>query len=71
MDLKDNDFVALCHKHLEFNAQCISVRDIKETYDMRRVMVKKIYTYHYLYTPGDDTIEFIITGEFKTPKRYK
>lgn len=71
MDLKDGNVVALCHEHFDHEAQLISIRDIKETYDMRRTKVRRIHPYHFMYDPGDDTIEFVITGEFKTPKRYK
>ena len=65
MDLRDDDSVELCHEHLDPHSQRMSIKDIRATYDMRRVKVKKIYTHHYFYDPDDHTLEFVITSEFK------
>lgn len=71
MDLRDDDSVELCHEHLDPHSQRMSIKDIRATYDMRRVKVKRIYPYHYFFDPTDDTIEFIITSEFKKTKQQK
>lgn len=70
MGLRDDDCVALCHEHLG-SAQFITIKNMRATYDMRRVKVKRIYPYHYFFDPTDDTIEFIITSEFKKTKQQK
>lgn len=71
LGLRDDEVVVLYHsdngKGYHTDNQVISVKGIKETYDMRKVKVKHITAHYYMYTPDDDTIGFLITENFKEP----
>lgn len=60
LDLNDSDIVCLCKKRFDRDGQLISVKALREKYDMRKITVTKIYPYHFQYDPDDDTYELII-----------
>lgn len=47
LDLQDDEMVYICHEHCEPCVLPISVKSIREKYDMRKTMVKRIYAYHF------------------------
>ncbi len=59
LNLQDDDFVYFCKKHCEPFAPFYSVKEIKNKFDMKKTMVKKIYPYHFICS-GDLDWEFII-----------
>lgn len=59
LDLKDNDAVYICRRHCETGAPFYSIRQIKNKFDMKNTMVKKIYPYHFFYN-GELNWEFVI-----------
>lgn len=54
LGLKDSDAVYICSRHSETNALFISVGQIRNKFDMRNTMVKRIYPYHFIYTDSLD-----------------
>ena len=59
LSLKDSDIVYICKKHCEPFAKSYSIKEIRNKFDMKNIMVKKIYTYHFLFSE-DLCWEFII-----------
>ena len=60
LDLKDNDMVYLVKERFEHFAPLVTVKQIREKYDMQRTKVLKIYPYHFQYDADDDTYELLI-----------
>lgn len=59
LGLEDNDRVFLCEKHCETFADSYSIKEIRNKFDMKKIMVKRIYPNHYIFS-GDLDWEFII-----------
>lgn len=59
LDLDDDEIVYICKEHHQPFASCYSVREIRNKFDMKNTIVKKIYPNHFVYT-GDLDWEFII-----------
>lgn len=49
LGLPDDESVFLCHEHCEFNAHSTSVKEIRDKYDMRHTLIRRIYPYHFQY----------------------
>lgn len=59
LDLHDDDIVYFCKFHCQTLAKYYSVKEIRNKFDMKRVMVKRIYPHHFWCDP-DLSWEFII-----------
>ena len=59
LSLDDSDIVYICKKHHQSFADHYSVREIRNKFDMKNTIVKKIYPNHFVYS-GDLDWEFII-----------
>ena len=46
LSLKDNDTVYICSRHCDNNATFITVKQIRNKYDMRKTMVKNKSDYN-------------------------
>ena len=54
LDLSDQDMIYLAKERFDHNAPFMTVKAIREKYDMKRTMVLKIYPYHWKYDPAND-----------------
>ena len=68
LDLKDDDMIYLASERFAWDAEYITIREIRNKMDMKHTMVWKIYPYHFQYREDPDDYEFIIKG-FKGIKR--
>ena len=59
LDLNDDEIIYICKKHYQSFADSYSVRDIRNKFDMKNTIVKKIYPNHFAYSADLDW-EFII-----------
>lgn len=50
LDLNNSDMVYICHEHYDSLAQYLTVKQIREKYDMKNTKVIKIYPYHFKYS---------------------
>lgn len=60
LDLKDSDMVYLAKERFDWQAKYLTVKQIREKYDMKRTKVWKIYPYHHQYNSDPDDYELII-----------
>lgn len=54
LDLSDQDMIYLAKERFDDNAPFMTIKAIREKYDMKRTMVLKIYPYHWKYSPDND-----------------
>lgn len=54
LDLSDQDMVYLCKERFEPFAPYLTIKQIREKYDMKRTKVLKIYPYHFQYSEDHD-----------------
>lgn len=54
LGLGDCNMVFICREHLDFLAPHLTVKQIREKYDMKKTKVVKIYPYHYKYSDDFD-----------------
>ena len=59
LDLSDDEVIFMCKEHHQSFASSYSVKEIRNKFDMKNIMVKKIYPNHFIYS-GDLDWEFII-----------
>lgn len=59
LPVNDNDVVYLCSRHGDNNALFMTIRQIKNKFDLRKLKVKKIYPNHWIHSE-DNTWEIII-----------
>ena len=59
LDLGDDEIIYICKEHHQSFASSYSVREIRNKFDMKHTMIKKIYPNHFAYS-GDLEWEFII-----------
>lgn len=53
-DLKDDDIIYLVKRRHETFVEPLTIRKIREKYDMKRTMVLKIYPFHFRYSDSQD-----------------
>lgn len=66
LGLSDDDMVFLCKEHLETFAPYLSVKRIREKYDIKNTKVIRIYPYHFLY---DDSLDWELIIQEKRNRR--
>lgn len=54
LDLSDDDMIFICREHLDSLAPKLTVKQIREKYDMKKIEIVKIYPYHYRYSDSFD-----------------
>lgn len=59
LDLRDQDMIYLAKERFDHFAEFMTIRKIRDKYDMKRTMVLKIYPYHFQYA-DDHNYELII-----------
>jgi DNA primase catalytic subunit len=59
LGLKDDDAIYICRYHCETGAPYYRVKQIRNKFDMKNTIVKRIYPYHFFYS-GDLDWELII-----------
>lgn len=59
LDLDDNEIIYICKEHHQIFASSYSIREIRNKFDMKHTIVKKIYPNHFMYS-GDLCWEFIV-----------
>ena len=59
LDLTDDDAVYLCKQRHQSFATRYTIKEIRNKFDMKNTIVKKIYPNHFFYDPDLDW-EFII-----------
>ena len=59
LSLKDDDIIFMCKEHHQPLAKFYTIKEIRNKFDMKNTMVKKIYPNHFRYS-NDLSWEFII-----------
>ena len=54
LDLSDSDMVYICREHLDQLAPHLTIKQIREKYDMKKTEVIKIYPNHYRYSDSSE-----------------
>lgn len=54
LDLSDQNMVYLCTERFQMFAPYLTVKQIREKYDMQRTKVLRIYPYHFKYSEDHD-----------------
>ena len=59
LSLYDSDEVFICKEHFDISATRMTIKEIKEKYNIEKTMIERIYPNHFKYSDSLD-YEFII-----------